>query len=190
VIAITLYFLFRDDNSHKAIGKLPSDNNYSSDSSNTTPSTHPIIDLHNLPGSIVTASSYQDNLVPEKGRMSSNDEGFWQPDYGDTDPWIQFTFPDRYEFSSIQIQYSLKYLYKLNTVDILFASDDNQSWKEPIRIHGPSSNLIAELNHTFNPTVKSKIIRIKIISVTNLNGIGRVYGVPLRVGLNGRLVKD
>ena len=192
VAAIALYFLFRDANSNKIIGGLPSDNNDSSNSS----VINPIIPIHNIPGSIVTASSYNDNLnyngnlVPEEGRMNSNN--YWQPSYDDNnidDPWIQFTFPDRYEFSSIQIKYNSSIGYKLNTVDILFPRDDEgKIWEKPIRIHGPFNNPNAELNHTFNPTVKSKIIRIKIISGA-LGCITSTRLVPIKVGLQGRLVK-
>ena len=183
VAAITTYFLLRDDNSHKVIGILPSDNNYSSN----PPVIHPIIPIHNIPGSIVTASSYQGNLVPEKGRMNSN--SYWQPSYDDTDPWIQFTFPDRYEFSSIQIKYNSSNLYELNSIEILFASDDEgQFWEEPIRIYVPYINQNAEFNHTFNPTMRSKIIRIKII-----RGIMSIFTtsrfIPMKVGIYGRELK-
>ena len=210
VAAIMLYFLFRDDNSHKAIGILPS-YNYSSNSSNTTPSTpstpstpttpsnpstpstpstpviHPIIELHNLPGSIVTASSYQGTLVPEKGRMNSN--SYWEPHYNDDDQWIQFTFPDRYEFSSIQIKYNPSVSKSLDIVDILFARDDEgQFWEEPIRIYRPN-NSNAELNHTFNPTMKSKIIRIKIINGIVMSDVASTRIIPIKVGLHGRELK-
>jgi len=166
VAAITLYFIFRDSNSSVI---------------------HPIIQLHNLPGSIVTASSYQGSLSPEKGRMNIYDD-YWQPAYDDTDdPWIQFTFPDRYEFSSIQIKYD--YNYKLDTVDILFASDDEgQNWEEPIRIYAPNNSIVT-LNHTFNPTMKSKIIRIKIISGTIMSSSNSTRRVPIKVGIYGRLVE-
>lgn len=154
-------------------------------------SVPPILSLHDLHGSIVTASSYQGNLVPEKGRMNSNNYNYWKPANGDTDPWIQFTFLDRYEFSSIQIKYNSSLGFKLDTVDILFARDDEgRIWEEPIRIHDPSYNKNAEINHTFNPMVKSKIIRIKIISGTFSFGLISTRSIPIKVGLYGRLVED
>lgn len=203
VAAIVIYFLLRDVNSHKVIGRLPSDNNDTTPSNPSLPPDYivspnppvisPIIPIHNIPGSIVTASSYQGNLVPEKGRMNSNNYNYWQPANNDTDPWIQFTFPDRYEFSSIQIKYNSSLAYKLNTVDILFARDDEgRFWEEPIRIHDPSYNKNAEINHTFNPMMKSKIIRIKIIYGISLvfdSVITSTRSIPIKVGLYGRLVE-
>ena len=181
IAAITLYFLFRDANSHKVIGILPSD---SSDSSNTTPVIHPIIDLHNLPGSIVTASSYQGERVPEKGRKNSDD--YWQPADNDDDPWIQFTFPDRYEFTSVDI--FTDRLYETIGFDILFARDDDgKFWEEPIRILY-SNHTSRMISPTINPTVKSKIIRIKSLKIKyNTSTSNNI--IPIKVGLHGRELK-
>jgi hypothetical protein len=93
VIAITLHFILRDK---------PEKNNENSNDTVTDQSKQTveytykpsvpqiphiqsdpsIISLHDLNGSIVTASSYQDNYVPEKVRISN--DSYWIPKQNET----------------------------------------------------------------------------------------------------------
>ena len=186
VAAITLYFILRDKpDQNKQTDMYPYKPSVPSIPSHIQSDTS-ILSLHDLNGSIVTASSYQDNYVPEKVRI--NNDSYWKPEQNEAQPWIQFTLPKSYEISLIYIKWDEN--FDLSAVGFSFAKDDSLDWYIGLL------SIIAEgktdYYREFEPGTQAKVIRLDNISGIDkriTTGLAVTNSIPLKVGIYGRELK-
>ena len=137
-----------------------------------------------MPDSIVIVSSYQNNFVPEEGKMNNN--SYWKPANNDTEPWIQFNYSRNYEVLAIHIKCDDSSSFNLLQVKVSFANDDSLNWhkEEKLIING-----YGDFYCEFNPGISSEVVRVTIVNAINNHSGHHVYSIPMKVGIYGRELK-